>query len=140
MVSISTNMVCFSGELLAASVLQRIFPAIAFPQTTTHYDILCETESGSFVKCQVKTTNKIEINNGCSYWRYRTGKTKTGKKNQRYEANEVDFFAFVCLPKGLIYFVEASEVDTMFMRIPISHMTKRKQERSLKKMYKKWNN
>jgi hypothetical protein len=136
----SSNRVCFSGELLAASVLQRIFPAIAFPQTTRHYDILCETESGGFVKCQVKTTNRIETTHGCSYWRYRARKTSTGKTNQKYEAKDVDFFAFVCLPKGLIYFVEASEVNTLFMRIPIRLMTKRKQENSLKKISKKWNN
>ena len=58
---LSTNQIGHSGEFLASSMLQRIFPAIAFPQTIAHYDILCETKSGDFVKCQVKTTNKIEV-------------------------------------------------------------------------------
>ena len=139
---LSTNQIGHSGEFLAASMLQRIFPAIAFPQTIAHYDILCETKSGDFVKCQVKTTNKIEVNaiEKYKYWRFSTSRRDHGSVVNKYEENDLDFFAFVCLKKNLVVFVNADDVGKKFYRIPVDKMNKRKQDSSLKKIDRDWNN
>lgn len=136
---LSTNQIGHSGEFLAASMLQRIFPAIAFPQTTSQYDILCEAEDGAFVKCQVKTTNTIEHCGDYQYWRFCTGKRFKKKKIGFYEEKEVDFFALVCLKKSLVFFVDARDIKTQFYRVAVDKMSKRKQDISLKQLNKKWN-
>ena len=137
--TMSSHQIGFSGELLAASLLQRIFPAIAFPQTVTHYDIICESKSGSFLKCQVKTTNNLENTNGSLYWRFGTNKKTKGVRNNMYLDSDVDFFAFVCLKKNLVIFVEFSDVKSCFFRIPDRKMNKRNQDRSVIKLSKAWN-
>lgn len=140
MATLSRKQIGFSGEFLAASVLQRIFPAIAFPQTSAHYDILCETKSGGFAKCQVKTTNGVEKKNKTEYYRWNTGGNIGGKLNTMYGDGEVDFYAFVCLCKNLVHFCNSEDVNTTYMRVRIEDMVEEKQEVSLKKLDEFWNN
>lgn len=88
-----------SGEYLAASVLQRHFKTIAFPDLAAPYDLVAESYNGDFLRCQVKTADAVNVVNGYRYWRF-----NTAKKTSCYTNDEIDFFALVCLPRRLLIF------------------------------------
>lgn len=100
-----------AGEYLAAAVLQRHFPAIAFPNIPTAYDLMAETKDGQFLRCQVKTCEKPNEIRGFSYWRFQTTKRKT-----MYTDKEIDFFALVVLPKRLVVFMRPEDVVSQTQR------------------------
>ena len=83
-----------AGEYLAASVLQRHVKAIAFPDIPTSYDLLVETKSNEFLRCQVKTTDVIWSVNEYDYWRFHAK-----KESGAYTSKDCDFFRF-CNPSG----------------------------------------
>lgn len=93
-----------AGEFLAASVLQRHFQAIAFPQSLTAYDLIAHHASGKFLKCQVKTAEKQKDVRGYKYWKF-----DTRKSSGLYGKSEIDFFALVVLPKRIVTFLDRSE-------------------------------
>lgn len=119
-----------AGEFLAASVLQRHFRAIVLPQTPEPYDLLVEDDTGRFYKCQVKTTAGVDTVNSQEYYRFRAQKNKYGK-GQEYTADEADFFAFVCLPKRLVWFVDQPSTKRC-NRIRADEMNLELEEKTLK--------
>lgn len=123
-----------SGEYLASAVLQRHFVAIAYPNIPTAYDLTVQAKSGEFLKCQVKTSNTIEKINGSEYWRFHASKHKG-----HYTTEEVDFFAFVILPKRLCFFELAKDVcGKLSHRIPKLSATPENEKESIKKTLGYW--
>lgn len=119
-----------SGEYLAASVLQRHFKAIAFPNLPTPYDLILEAYDGRFLKCQVKTCDIINTINGCRYWKFNTGKSK-----KQYTADEVDFFALVSLPRRLIFCMSFDEIGAIHTtRLRETQFTERAETESINKV------
>ena len=127
-----------AGEFLAASVLQRHFKAIVLPQTPEPYDLLVEDDTGRFYKCQVKTTAGIDSVNNHEYYRFRAQKNKYGHGEQ-YTAADADFFAFVCLPERLVWFVDQSSTKRC-NRIRVDQMTLEVEEQTLKETMEKIRN
>jgi len=106
-------------------VLQRHFKAIAFPNIPSPYDLVAESYGGSFLKCQVKTCDSVNVINGCRYWRFHTS-----NKAGAYLETEVDFFALVSLPRRLVFFRAVSDVKKV-CRIREDQMTERGEIESL---------
>ena len=94
-----------AGEFLAASVLQRSFRAIAFPNIPAPYDLIVESYAGKLFKCQVKTCDKPKTITGNEYWRFNT-RSRAG----RYLDTEIDFMALVILPRRLVYFLSVNDI------------------------------
>ncbi|QDP52898.1 MAG: hypothetical protein Unbinned4512contig1001_36 [Prokaryotic dsDNA virus sp.] len=139
MKNITTNQVCYSGEYLAASMLQRIFSAIAFPLSQQPFDILCLGKNNTFLKCQVKTTNYIENNRKLKYFKFKTAKKLSKEDYNKYTEGDIDFFAFVCLPKNLVIFKTRDQVKTHpYFRLKIESVTEEEQNKSIKHIQKKW--
>jgi len=121
-----------AGEYLAAAALQSHFRTIAFPGIAAPYDLIAESYSGSFLKCQVKASTHINIVHGCRYWKFNTCRSKG-----EYHESEVDFFALVSLPRRLVYFVGIA--DVMYNhRIRENEMTQRAEIESLDKVLGKY--
>ena len=75
------------------------------------YDLLAQKKTGDFLKCQVKTTDKLQTVKGNNYWMFNTGKTS---KVKEYSVSEIDFFALVVLPKRVVSFVLPNEAKSTF--------------------------
>jgi len=107
-------------------VLQRHFATIAFPASPVSYDIICESYSGNFIKCQVKTCSAVSVVNDNIYWRFHSGMT-----SGVYKKSDTDFFAFVALPLRLIIFKSVDEVDSVVFRLRETEFTERAEIESL---------
>jgi len=114
-------------------VLQRHFKAIASPDIPSVYDLLVESHSGSFLKCQVKTTNKIEELNGCRYWRF-----NTRRKGSLYKRDDVHFFALVILPERIVIFEKAEDVLVPIYRVKENDVSNTLEEQSLQHALGEW--
>lgn len=124
-----SNAVGQSGEYLAASLLQRYFKAIAFPNAPSHYDLLVETKNSEFLRCQIKTTKQLEQKRKTAVWKFTTA--RNGKK---YESNEIDFFVLVALPKNLCAFYLVGECDKGSVRILDKDFTEKLQSETFDKV------
>lgn len=114
-------------------MLQRHFKAIASPDIPSVYDLLVESHCGSFLKCQVKSTNQVETINGSRYWRFSTKKTKG-----LYGDGELHFFALVILPLRLVIFEKLKGVNAAIYRIKESDASRSLEERSLQHVLGEW--
>jgi len=114
-------------------VLQRHFKAIAFPDIPSVYDLLVESHSGSFLKCQVKSTNQVEEINGCRYWRFNTRRAKG-----IYKTSECHFFALVILPERLVIFEKIERVQTLIYRIKEADLSRTLEEQSIQHALGEW--
>jgi len=121
-----------AGEYLAAAVLQREFPAIAFPDRPSAYDLLIETEVNTFLRCQVKTSDVINSVNGCDYWKFNIRRTAGN-----YKSGDCDFFAFVVLRARTVVFAKSDDVTTSF-RVRLDDATFENEERTLKQTLGEW--
>ena len=101
-----------AGEYLAAAVLQRHFQTIAFPDRPSAYDLLVETHSNSFLRCQVKTSDSLDTVRGNHYYRFHT-RSRSGA----YTNKECDFFAFVVLPTRTVVFAKPEDITSAVFRV-----------------------
>lgn len=121
----------YAGELLAASVLQRHFKTIAFPQLPTAYDLLVETKS-QFLRCQVKTAHKVTTINSNRYFKFSTSFRQT----QKYTKDDIDFFALVILPNRVMQFYPPSVGVSVYIKE--SDATLEKEQASFKNLLSKY--
>lgn len=124
-----SNAVGQSGEYLAASLLQRHFPAIAFPNVAAPYDLIVQTKNSEFLRCQIKTTKQLEQNRSSAVWKFTTA--RDGKK---YGSGEIDFFVLVALPKNLCAFYLVEECDKGSLRIFDKDFTEQLQSETFDKV------
>jgi hypothetical protein len=122
-----------AGEYLAAAVLQRHFLAIAFPDKPSVYDLIVETKTNSFLRCQVKTSNSISSVNGSDYYRFHTLKS-SGK----YSKTDCDFFAFVVLRHRTVVFVNPENVKSAVYRVKLDDATFENEAQTLQQTLGEW--
>ena len=123
-----------AGEYLAAAVLQRHFSAIAFPDKPSSYDLLVEVHRTSFLRCQVKTTNYVDVVNGNSYYRFNSQTRNVGM----YTNDHCDFFAFVVLPTRTVIFDKPENVKSSVYRVKQEHATLDAEEETFRKTLGAW--
>jgi hypothetical protein len=122
-----------AGEYLAASVLQRHVKAIAFPDIPTSYDLLVETMSNEFLRCQVKSSDVISSVNGCDYWRFHAKKASGA-----YTSKDCDFFAFVILQTRTIVFKTPDNLTSGVFRVRLDDATFENEAQTLQQTLGEW--
>lgn len=119
-----------AGEFLAASVLQRRFKTIATASSQSPYDLILESYSGVFYKCQVKATEYIQTVNSLQYWQWNISRN-SGKC---YEKKDVDIFAFVALPVRTVYFCSTEDIKSRIFRIKKNAINRTIEQQTLTKV------
>lgn len=114
-------------------MLQRHFKAIASPDIPSVYDLLVESHSGLFLKCQVKSTNQVETLNGSRYWRFATRRT-----GGLYRPEDCHFFALVILPKRIVIFEKTEQVKSRIHRIKEADVSSILEEQSIQHALGEW--
>ena len=122
-----------AGEYLAASVLQRHFKAIAFPNLPTAYDLVVETKNNSFLRCQVKSSDVISSTNGCDYWRFHAQKASGS-----YTSRDCDFFAFVILQARTVVFARPDNLTSGVFRVRLDDATFENEAQTLQQTLGEW--
>jgi hypothetical protein len=122
-----------AGEYLAASVLQRHVKAIAFPDIPTSYDLLVETMSNEFLRCQVKTTDVIWSVKGYDYWRFHAT-----RESGAYTSKDCDFFAFVILQARTVVFALPDNVTGGQFRVKLDDATFHNEAQTLQQTLGEW--
>ena len=99
-----------TGELLAAAALQTLgYHAISV--SNKKYDLLVDYNN-KFIRVQVKACSAPRSRGS---YEFKSAHGASAKK--KYSSDDVDVFAFVALDLRRVFFVEASEVTTVTVRI-----------------------
>ena len=126
---IPSHIVGQAGEYLAAAVLQPHFRGIAFPGLPSPYDLVVESNAGTFLRCQVKTSGTPSKQRAGTYWRF-----NTGTRLKPYLKSDVDFFALVILPLRICIFLDVSDITGPTYRIPTNKLDLDIENKSLNKV------
>lgn len=110
-------------------MLQPHFRGIAFPGLPSPYDLVVESNAGTFLRCQVKTSGTKSRQRGRTYWRF-----NTGTRLKPYLKSDVDFLALVILPLRICIFLDVSDITGPTYRIPTNKLDLDIENKSLNKV------
>ena len=102
--------VALAGEYLTASFLVQYCDSVIIAPEGHKSDLILD-HCGKLYRVQVKTTNSIYKKDNQDYfrWDFRSSYDRKSKSD-RYQSNDVDFFALVALPRKFIFFVPLDAV------------------------------
>tara|TARA_A100001201_G_scaffold44801_1_gene45811 strand:+ start:681 stop:1130 length:450 start_codon:yes stop_codon:yes gene_type:complete len=111
-----TARVAMAGEYLCASFLTRFCDSVIIAPEGHKADLILD-HCHKLYRVQVKTTNSVYKKDGNDYYRWDFRRSVDKKsKEERYSAEDVDFFALVALPRNFIVFVPYKNAPNSFAK------------------------